>query len=116
VQILPAGATCEIRDGFNGLCGKGLYCDIDFQKPPPREGTCKTALGIGATCTQAKPLECGLGNFCDSTNKCAVGGAGGTACTDNLQCASITCQRTGDAGSGTCKAVDPIVDKAECGK
>ncbi len=116
IRILGAGATCELGDGFAAVCGKGLYCDIDFQDPPPRQGTCKTALGLGATCSQAKPLECGLGYYCDASNKCVAGKAGGASCTDALQCASLVCQRTNDAGPGTCKPVDPIVKKYECGK
>lgn len=116
VRILAAGAVCSYEDGFDGICGKGLYCDIDLKAPAPSKGVCRTALALGAECNnQTKPLECGLGNYCDGTNHCVVGKPGNATCSDNLECAALSCA-TGDAGAGTCKATNPVIDAAECGK
>lgn len=112
-RFLAEGATCRLGDGATEYCKKGLYCDADLGKPAPFEGKCRPATPIGKTCDGAKrpfSLECGLGNYCESTTGvCAVGNPGGTACikAEEFKCASFRCE------AGACAASNLVKD-AEC--
>lgn len=113
ITMLAAGANCDFKDGSGGICSAGLYCDI---ATGATSGTCKTALSLDAACQQSKPLECGLGAYCGASNKCVKSQAGGATCENFLQCSSLKCPKTGDAGAGTCAPVDPIAKPEECGR
>src|SRR5688572_21691203 len=95
VTILAENEACELKDGAKGLCDEGLYCDITSFAT--MTGTCKKKTPIGSACsTTKKPnLECGFGNRCDESGKCAVGKPGGASCTGDLDCASVKCTPKG---------------------
>jgi hypothetical protein len=117
IRLLSAGANCEFGDGIGAICAAGLYCDFPIGGNDPKpKGTCKTALAGGATCEKTQPFQCGLGRYCDDTKHCAPGKAGGATCDNALECASLTCEKTSDAGPGTCKKQEPLVKPNECGK
>lgn len=116
LTFLVEGDACSLKDGTTGLCGTGLYCDVDFGTGAELKGFCKKATSLGVACNKDKTpfnLECGIGNYCDKTTaKCVVGKAAGAACTGpNLECQSLNCSN-GDAG--VCTAVDPLTKPAEC--
>lgn len=116
LNFLAEGDACALKEGTSGLCGTGLYCDIDFDSGAELKGICKKATSLGVGCdANKKPfnLECGIGNYCDKgTGKCVVGKPAGAACTGpNLECQSLTCSN-GDAG--VCTALDPLTKPEEC--
>ena len=115
-RFLSAAANCELKDGLNALCGTGLYCDAPLVGPA--KGTCKSALALGAECAPAmRPLECGLGAYCDGdTKKCTETRGGGEPCNNALQCDSLKCVRAGDAGTGTCAPQEPLAKARSCGR
>jgi hypothetical protein len=114
--FLAKGAACSFAEGAHALCGTGLYCDVPLDGGP-LEGTCKQALALGADCQLLRPLDCGLGAYCDaSTTKCTQAKAGTASCTNNLQCLSTKCTTTGDAGIGTCDPQKPVASPRSCGK
>ncbi len=118
VRFLPAAANCQLRDGADALCSSGLYCDAPLSGGPGM-GICRTALALGADCApMMRPLECGLGAYCDGdTRKCTKTRAGGEACNNVLQCSSLNCARTNDAGGpGTCAPVEPLAKAQSCGR
>ena len=113
ITLLAAGSTCDFKEGSGGICGTGLYCDI---AAGATQGTCKTALALNAACQPSKPLECGLSAYCGAGDKCVKSQAGGATCENFLQCSSLKCLKTGDAGTGQCAPTDPVSKPAECGR
>lgn len=117
IRLLSAGANCAFKDGISAVCGSGLYCDAATSGANAGEGTCKTALALGAQCAVAQPFQCGLGAYCDgTTHQCTKSKPGGSACENVLQCASLKCEKTGDAGTGTCAPQEPLLKASDCGK
>lgn len=119
-KLLAEGATCTIGDGLPALCSDGLYCDASFDSQP-FTGVCKKKTSLGVACNkEEKPvaLECGLGNYCDTTSSvCTAGKPGDATCTSDLECASVSCIKPADAGAGapgTCKAPQSLVKPEEC--
>lgn len=117
-KVLAEGAECSFADGFPGICGEGLYCDIDFERETSvLTGVCKKKTALGVACdADQKPfnLECGLGNYCEpDAGTCTVGRAGGAACTEGFECNSVVCEK-GGGKAGTCKAVTPLAKAADC--
>jgi hypothetical protein len=115
-HILADGAACTIADGLPDICGEGLYCDVDFTKKPPA-GTCKAKTAIGSHCDSAKQfdLECGFGNYCNTSSAvCTVGKAANEACKSDLECQSLKCNNASDAGTGTCNALEPLSKTEQC--
>lgn len=116
LTFLAEGDACSLKEGTSGLCGTGLYCDVDFGTGAELKGFCKKATSLGVQCDKEKApinLECGIGNYCDkTTSKCTVGKPAGAACTGpNLECQSLTCSN-GDAG--VCTPTDSLTKQEEC--
>lgn len=110
-QQLSLGQSCELSATATGACGPGLYCDAALTSGPPYTGVCRTATQPGQSCNAADPydLECGLGYYCSaSTGVCTSAKLGGSACTNALECQTMTC--TG----GQCTAETPLVDPTTC--
>jgi hypothetical protein len=116
-KILAEGATCSLEDGLTGICDDGLYCDVDFKKQPAT-GVCKKKTSLGVACDKSKkpvPLECGLGNYCpEDAPLCTAGKAGGAACTSDVECATVKCEKPDAGATGTCKTQQPLSKPAEC--
>jgi len=117
--VVAENGACTLGEGLPRICDAGLYCDVDFGSDAGTlDGTCKKKTALGATCDKTKKpvsLECGLGNYCDQvTSTCVAGKTGNTPCSDNLECASVTCEKVGDAGTGTCKAESSLAKPEEC--
>jgi hypothetical protein len=113
IRLLAENQPCEIADSLPELCDDALFCDVDFGADSGKlKGTCKKKTALGSRCT--KPLECGLGSYCHkATGVCVAGARGSSACTDNLECASLTCTKA-DAGPGTCEPLESLVKVEEC--
>lgn len=112
-RLLPLGDDCTYSTGLPELCGSGLYCSVTFESDGGvLPGKCKPKTPLAGSCSNT--VECGLGNYCATT--CKPGQAGGAACTDGSQCASLSCNAKTDGGAKTCAAAQSLVKPAECGK
>ncbi len=100
-----SGAACDpsseepANEDVTRACKLGLVCD-------PTAKTCGAPKPSGAACPEDDDV-CGLGAYCDATNKCATIPAKGQACADtcadDLACIQGTCQARLAAG-GACTA------------
>ena len=100
--------TCKALPG-NGMacssqgCALGTYCDETVDM-------CKTAQGVGGTCTE--DLQCMTTLFCElsgSNGTCQMLLGGGSACTSSTQCESKECF------PGTCTgSTDTCFTDANC--
>ncbi|MGZ6092052.1 MAG: hypothetical protein ACXWUG_08525 [Polyangiales bacterium] len=94
--IPGSGKPCGYGTGTAAICDYGLACNYTSMTM----GTCKSAKGVGATCTQ--DTECGFGNYCAKSpfggmsGTCATGLPYMTACSTSASCASGRCS------SGSC--------------
>jgi hypothetical protein len=112
-RFLALGDDCTYATGLPELCGAGLYCSVTFEDDGGvLPGKCKPKTPLAGACSGT--VECGLGNYCDTT--CHAGQSGGAACTDANQCASLSCSAKTDGGAKTCADAQGIVKPAECGK
>jgi hypothetical protein len=116
---LAEGATCQFTANLAALCDEGLYCDASPTDAGIFAGTCKKKTPILGRCSTL--LECGLGNFCSKvTGVCTAGKSGGASCTDNIECATITCSAKLDAGTDAaaapkaCTAPNSLVKPEQC--
>jgi hypothetical protein len=82
--VVGWGQRCSFTGANLNYCDTGLYCDTTTY-------VCRTAKPSGAPCANAYDLSCGMGNVCKS-GRCAPGAPVGTTCTNDLQCASWSCQ------------------------
>jgi hypothetical protein len=116
-KILAEGDTCTIGSGLPEICDDGLYCNVSFASQP-FTGVCKKKTSLSVACNKDQEpfqLECGLGNYCDkTTGVCTVGKTGNAACANDLECASVSCAKSGDAGVGSCKPLESLVKPTEC--
>ncbi len=83
-EIVGFGQSCSYTGANLRYCDGGLYCDTATYR-------CRTAKTVGTACAGATDLSCGIGYIC-KTGRCAAGAPVGAACTNDLQCASWSCQ------------------------
>lgn len=129
-RLLPAGASCEQRDG----CDYGLLClDGRCQTPPvlgetcsgicrdrgtrcdPDTQTCVPVGLAGAACSiTADPSGCSVIYACDRTGHCSAGIALGQPCGLGDRCAGARafCDTALDGSPGVCAL--PRADGAPC--
>jgi hypothetical protein len=82
--VVGFGQKCSFTGAHINYCDTGLYCDTTTY-------VCRTQKPNGAACVNAYDLSCGMGSICKS-GRCAPGAPAGTSCTNDLQCASWSCQ------------------------